>query len=90
MGEIYNIGSGNEVTNLDLTRRILAIVGADESMIEPVADRLGHDRRYSLDTTRIRALGWRPAHSLDDALAATVDWYRHNRWWWEPLRAEAG
>jgi dTDP-glucose 4,6-dehydratase len=87
VGEIYNIGPGNELTNLDLTHRILALLGKDESMIQPVADRLGHDRRYSIDTTKVRALGWRPTHDLDEALAATVEWYRANRWWWEPLRS---
>jgi dTDP-glucose 4,6-dehydratase len=86
VGEIYNIGAGNEITNKELTHRLLARVGADESMIEPVADRLGHDRRYSVDTTKVRALGWAPRHDLDDALDLTVDWYRDNRWWWEPLK----
>ena len=86
IGEIYNIGAGNEITNKELTHRLLARVGADESMIEPVADRLGHDRRYSVDTAKVRALGWAPRHDLDAALDLTVDWYRDNRWWWEPLK----
>ncbi|MCU1378046.1 MAG: dTDP-glucose 4,6-dehydratase [Acidimicrobiales bacterium] len=85
-GEIYNIGAGNELANVELTRRILELLGQDDSMIEPVADRLGHDRRYSIDTSKVRALGWAPARGLDEALAATVEWYRGNRWWWEPLR----
>ncbi|MET0803746.1 MAG: dTDP-glucose 4,6-dehydratase [Acidimicrobiales bacterium] len=84
-GEIYNIGAGNEITNKDLTLRLLARLGHDESMIEPVQDRLGHDRRYSIDTTKVRALGWSPRHDLDAALDQTVRWYRDNRWWWEPL-----
>ena len=84
-GEIYNIGAGNEITNKDLTLRLLARLGHDESMIEPVQDRLGHDRRYSIDTTKVRALGWSPRHDLDAALDQTVSWYRDNRWWWEPL-----
>jgi dTDP-glucose 4,6-dehydratase len=84
-GEIYNIGAGNEITNKDLTLRLLARLGHDESMIEPVQDRLGHDRRYSIDTTKVRALGWTPRHDLDEALDMTVGWYRDNRWWWEPL-----
>ena len=88
IGEIYNIGAGNEITNLDLTRRLLALLGAGEDMIEPVTDRLGHDRRYSIDTAKVRALGWRPERELDEALAATVEWYRANRWWWEPLRIQ--
>ena len=87
-GEIYNVGGGTELTNRDLTHRLLAAVGADESMIERVPDRLGHDRRYSVDWTRIREeLGYRPAVSFDDGLAATVDWYRRHRDWWEPLKA---
>jgi dTDP-glucose 4,6-dehydratase len=84
-GEIYNIGAGNEITNLELTRRLLALCGADDSMVEPVEDRLGHDRRYSIDSAKVRALGWSPRHQLDDALAATVAWYQSNRQWWEPL-----
>jgi dTDP-glucose 4,6-dehydratase len=86
VGEIYNIGAGNEITNKELTHRLLERVGADASMIQPVADRLGHDRRYSVDTAKVRSLGWAPRHDLDDALDATVDWYRDNRWWWEPLK----
>jgi dTDP-glucose 4,6-dehydratase len=86
-GQIYNIGGGNELPNIELTRRVLALVGADESMIQPVADRLGHDRRYSVDTSRIAALGWRPARDLDTGLAETVAWYEANRWWWEPLKS---
>ena len=86
VGEIYNIGAGNEVPNRELTDRLLSLLGADASMIEYVEDRLGHDRRYSIDTAKVTALGWRPLHDLDDALAATVRWYRDNRWWWEPLK----
>ena len=87
LGSIYNIGAGNELPNVELTHRILLLLGQDESMIEPVTDRLGHDRRYSIDTGRIRALGWSPVRQLDEALAATVEWYRANRSWWEPLKA---
>jgi len=87
VGEIYNIGAGNEIPNRALTEKILALLGQDDSMIEYVTDRLGHDRRYSLDIAKMRRLGWAPAHDLDDALAATVEWYRANRWWWEPLKA---
>jgi dTDP-glucose 4,6-dehydratase len=85
-GEIYNIGAGNEITNRELTSRLLALCDASDNHIEYVTDRLGHDRRYSIDTAKVGALGWAPAHSLDEALAATVDSYRSNRWWWEPLR----
>ena len=85
LGEVYNIGAHNEVTNRDITERLLALTGRDESFIEWVPDRLGHDRRYSVDTRRIRALGWAPVHDLADGLAATVAWYRDNASWWEPL-----
>ncbi len=87
LGEIYNLGGGNEITNRELTERILRLCGAGEEMVERVADRLGHDRRYSIDCTKIRALGWKPARELDEALAATVDWYRANAGWWKPLKA---
>ena len=85
-GEIYNIGAGNEITNRELTDRLLDLLGQDESMIDYVEDRLGHDRRYSIDTAKIEALGWSPRNDLAKALEATVAWYRDNRWWWEPLR----
>jgi dTDP-glucose 4,6-dehydratase len=87
VGEIYNIGAGNEIPNRVLTEKILALLGTDESMINYVEDRLGHDRRYSIATDKIEALGWRPTRDLDEALAATVEWYRSNREWWEPLKA---
>ena len=89
VGEIYNIGAGNEITNRELTYKLLGLTGRDASAIEPVADRLGHDRRYSITTGKIEALGWRPRHDLDDALERTVAWYRDHRSWWEPLRASA-
>lgn len=85
-GEVYNIGADNQLTNLDLTHRILAALGADEEMIEYVADRPGHDLRYAVDSSKIRALGWQPAHAFDDHLDATIDWYRQRRDWWEPLK----
>ncbi|MDE0115456.1 MAG: dTDP-glucose 4,6-dehydratase [bacterium] len=85
-GEIYNIGGGNELANRDLASCLLALCGRDESFIRPVADRLGHDRRYSVDSAKMHKLGWRPAREMDEALAATVAWYRGNRWWWEPLK----
>jgi len=87
-GEVYNVGGGNGVPNLDLTRRILALTGRPESLIRPVADRLGHDRRYSLDTAKLRALGWRPQIAFDQGLADTVAWYRQNEWWWRPIKNE--
>ena len=81
-GGIYNVGAGNEITNLDLTGRLLSLCGADESSIEYVEDRLGHDRRYSVDTGRIEALGWEPQRGFDEGLAETVAWYRDNPGWW--------
>ncbi|MFA5785771.1 MAG: dTDP-glucose 4,6-dehydratase [Actinomycetota bacterium] len=91
-GEIYNIGAGNEISNLELTGRLLAIMGKPESMIRFVPDRPGHDLRYSVDTSKVRALGWKPSRDLDDALERTAGWYRDNEWWWRPLkdRASAG
>jgi dTDP-glucose 4,6-dehydratase len=86
VGEIYNIGAGNEVTNRELTDRLIALCGRDESSIEYVADRLGHDRRYSVEIEKVRKLGWNPTRELGEALEETVAWYRDNRWWWEPLK----
>lgn len=89
-GEVYNIGGGTELTNRELTHRLLDAVGADTSRIQPVADRLGHDRRYSVDWTKIHAeLGYAPQVPFDDGLAQTVRWYTDNRAWWEPLKAGA-
>jgi len=86
-GEIYNIGGGTELTNKELTHRLLELCGSDESMIEPVADRLGHDRRYSVDCTKIREeLGYEPQVSFEQGLAATVAWYHDNEAWWRPLK----
>ena len=85
-GEIYNIGGGEEITNMELTRRILKLAGRDESLIKFVKDRPGHDKRYALDISRIRSLGWQPRHSFESALRATVRWYSDNRKWWERLK----
>ena len=85
-GEIYNVG-GDERENLEITRRILELTGADDSLVRHVADRPGHDRRYALDDSKLRSLGWEPSRSLEDGLAATVAWYRDNRAWWEPLKS---
>ena len=86
-GEVYNVGAGEEIENRELTRRILELTGADESLVRRVDDRPGHDRRYSLDTSKLRALGWSPARRLADGLPDTVEWYRQNRDWWEPLKS---
>jgi dTDP-glucose 4,6-dehydratase len=86
-GEIYNIGAGNELTNRDLTDKLLALAGAGQGQVDYVTDRLGHDRRYCVDSSKVRALGWEPQHELDAALGTTYSWYRDNRWWWGPLKA---
>jgi dTDP-glucose 4,6-dehydratase len=85
-GEIYNIGAGNETPNRVLVDKLLALTGRGEDLVEYVTDRLGHDRRYSVDIAKVTALGWTRKRSLDEALAETVAWYRDNRWWWEPLK----
>jgi dTDP-glucose 4,6-dehydratase len=90
IGEVYNIGGGNEVTNRDLTHAVLEILGQDESMIRHVEDRLGHDRRYSIDISKVRGLGWTPRREFREALEATVAWYRDHRSWWEPLKQRKG
>ena len=87
-GEVYNIGGGNHVKNVDLTHRILALVGKPDSLIKPVAVRPGHDRRYSLDTAKLQSLGWRPRESFEEGLAKTVTWYRDNERWWRPIKDE--
>jgi len=85
-GEVYNIGGGNEVKNIDLTREILTLTERPASLIVPVPDRPGHDRRYSLDTTKLRALGWQPQVAFADGLRDTVQWYRANEPWWRPIK----
>jgi dTDP-glucose 4,6-dehydratase len=85
-GQVYNIGADNEIANIDLTRAILAAFGAGDEMIEYVADRPGHDWRYSLDAARVRELGWKPAHDFEAGLAETIAWYRDNQAWWRPLK----
>jgi len=85
-GEIYNIGAGNETPNRVLVDALLRQFGAGEEMIEYVEDRAGHDRRYSVDITKISELGWQKQRTLDEALEQTVSWYRANAWWWEPLK----
>ena len=87
VGEIYNIGAGNECTNREITDRLLAILGKDESSVEYVEDRKGHDRRYSIATDKVAALGWSARRGFDDALDETVGFYRDHRDWWEPLTA---
>jgi dTDP-glucose 4,6-dehydratase len=86
-GEVYNAGGPDELENLDVIHRILELTGQDESLIAYVTDRKGHDRRYSLSSDKVRALGWEPKWRFDEGLPATVDWYRENEWWWEPIRS---
>ena len=85
-GEIYNIGAGNETPNRVLVDKLLALLGKDESSVTYVEDRKGHDRRYSVDITKVTELGWTRQRTLDEALEATVAWYRDNDWWWRPLK----
>ena len=85
-GEIYNVG-GEEHENLEVTSRILELVGVGPELVRHVADRPGHDRRYALDTSKLRALGWEPQTSFADGLVSTADWYREHRAWWEPLKS---
>lgn len=89
IGEIYNVGANQkpEITNLELTKKIIQCLGKDESFIEYVKDRPGHDRRYAVDTTKIRALGWKPEVSFEEGLKKTIQWYKNNRWWWEKLKS---
>ncbi len=86
-GETYNVGGGNEVANVELTREVLRILGKSDDLIRHVTDRPGHDRRYSLDTSKLRSLGWNPQMSFDRGLEATVAWYRDNLEWWRKIKA---
>jgi dTDP-glucose 4,6-dehydratase len=87
LGEIYNIGANEQLPNLELTRMILAGLDRDESWIRRVPDRLGHDLRYAVDSSKLRSLGWEPAHSFQERLTDTIDWYRDRQDWWRPLKA---
>jgi len=87
-GEVYNVGGGNEVMNVDLTHQILSGLGRPASLIRPVQDRPGHDRRYCLDTTKLRALGWTPQVPFDRGLQDTLEWYRQHEWWWRPIKEQ--
>ena len=86
IGEAYNVGAGNEVRNIGVAERICDLLGKPRSLITPVADRLGHDRRYALDCAKIRVLGWKPEAEFEAALAATVRWYRENEGWWRKIK----
>ena len=88
-GEAYNIGGGLELNNRALTEQVLAAMGADWSSVQPVDDRKGHDRRYSVNDSKVRSLGYAPQHQFEEGLAETVAWYRANEAWWRPLKAKA-
>jgi dTDP-glucose 4,6-dehydratase len=85
-GDVYNIGGGNEVKNIDLTYKILELSGKGPELIKPVQDRKGHDRRYSLGTAKLRAMGWAPQVPFEEGLRETVAWYQQNEWWWRPIK----
>jgi dTDP-glucose 4,6-dehydratase len=87
IGEIYNIGTGTEMHNIDMTRLVLKLLNKPESLIQPVRDRAGHDRRYALDVTKICGLGWEPAHTCEEAIEKTTRWYVENEWWWRPIKS---
>ncbi len=86
-GEVYNVGGEDEHENVEIVGHILRLTGADESLIRHVEDRAGHDRRYSLDTAKLRALGWAPQKPFDEGIAETVAWYLAHRSWWEPIKS---
>jgi len=86
-GEVYNVGGPDELANIEVVHKILELTGRDESLIEHVTDRPGHDRRYSLASDKVRSLGWEPRVGFDDGIERTVTWYRDNAWWWEPIRS---
>jgi dTDP-glucose 4,6-dehydratase len=86
-GEVYNVGAGNEMPNIEMTQFILKQVGKPESLIKHVTDRPGHDRRYAVDSAKLRALGWQPKYNAEQALSATAKWYVDNRGWWEPIKS---
>jgi dTDP-glucose 4,6-dehydratase len=88
-GQAYNVGTGTSITNLEMARLLLAVLGKPESLIRHVEDRPGHDRRYALDVSKIAALGWRPRHSPQQAIEQAVRWYVENEWWWRPIKSGA-
>jgi dTDP-glucose 4,6-dehydratase len=87
IGGIYNVGTGSEMRNIDMTRIILGLLGKPESLIQPVRDRPGHDRRYAMDISAVRALGWEPTHTCEKAIEKCVRWYVDNEWWWRPIKS---
>ena len=87
---MYNVSAGNELPNVEMTHKILEKMGVGEDMIQKVEDRRGHDFRYSIDSSKIRNLGWEPKHTLDEGMDITIKWYKENKLWWEPLKRKLG
>src|SRR3989344_1926028 len=87
LGEVYNIGGNNELTNIEMTKIILKEMSKDESFIEYVKDRPGHDRRYSLDCAKIKKLGWKPKINFNEGIKLTINWYKDNEWWWKKIKS---
>ena len=87
IGEVYNIGTGNEITNIEITKILLKELGKDESFIDYVKDRPGHDRRYAIDSGKLRKLGWSPEVSFENGIKQTVDWYKQNEQWWKRIKS---
>jgi dTDP-glucose 4,6-dehydratase len=86
-GETYNVGTGTSIPNVEMTALVLETLGKPDSLIRHVEDRPGHDRRYCIDTTKLRELGWEPRHSPQEAIRKSVEWYRDNEWWWRPIKS---
>jgi dTDP-glucose 4,6-dehydratase len=89
-GEIYNVGGGNEKTNNEITDLILDILKKPKTLIKKVEDRPGHDKRYALDCSKLKSLGWKPGHSFRDSVARTINWYKNNPAWWKPIKERLG
>jgi dTDP-glucose 4,6-dehydratase len=86
-GEIYNVGTGSEMYNIDMAHLVLDLLGKPHSLIQPVTDRPGHDRRYALDVSKLEGLGWESRHSCAEAIEKTVGWYVDNEWWWRKIKS---
>ena len=87
IGETYNVGTGTEMANIEMTRLVLDLLDKPRSLIQTVRDRPGHDRRYAMDIAKVRALGWEPAHTCEEAIEETVEWYVEHEWWWRPIKS---
>lgn len=84
-GEVYNVGGHNERTNLEVVKTIIRTLAKSEELIEFVPDRLGHDKRYAIDATKLEKLGWKPTYTFETGIAQTIQWYLDNKWWWEQI-----